>query len=135
MQWQVAAFALALSLGASGPLVADEGGETAAEAAVARPSACISATDHFTWHADNSRTIYVRTRTDDYYRLDIGGGCSGLGNGGTRLGVRSGKTNICAPRDWEVTVTAGGRARRCTVTRITPLTPQEVATIPVKFKP
>jgi hypothetical protein len=136
MRRSAAALALLLFPSTFGPAFADEGGETLAEAAAARPSSCIFASDRFTWRADNGgRVIYVRSRMSDYYRLDIGGGCSGLGYGGTRLRARHGRSNICSPRDWEVTIASGGRPQRCMVTRMTALTPAEVAAIPRKFRP
>src|SRR5262249_37049222 len=84
------------------------------------------------WRAPNPTTIYIRVRSERYYRLDLAGACPKLQSPGAHLITNGrGKRTICTPLDWDVTVSEqnGGPLEQCIVKSMTRLTSAEVATI------
>jgi hypothetical protein len=123
--------ALALSIFGIGSVLAMSG------VAQAAPGKCFFATQFKSWKAPDDKTVYIRVGVNDYYRLDMSTRCSMLKSIDSHLVTKfQGSENICAPIDWDITVVnSAGMRQGCIVKAMTPLTPDEVAAIPAKFKP
>ena len=109
--------------------------------AAAPPNArsCFYVNEFDSWRAPDANTIYIRTNTNRYYRLDMSNSCPALLWPDTHLimNVR-GPNTICSAIDWDLKVGQGGFHDipvPCIVKTMTPLTPEEAAAIPKKFKP
>jgi hypothetical protein len=90
------------------------------------------------WRAPDAKTIYIRTSVSRFYRLDMAQACPSLLWPDTHLimNVR-GPSTICSAVDWDLKVSSGinGIPVGCIVKTMTPLTAEEAAAIPKKFKP
>jgi len=82
--------------------------------------------------------MYIRVNMNKYYRLDMSGSCPALlwPDAHLIMNVR-GPDTICSPLDWDLKVSTGlhGIPMPCIVKTMTPLTPDQAAAIPKKFKP
>lgn len=111
----------------------------AADAAIAaKPSGCFSARDFESWKAPDAKTIYIRVRLHDYYRLDLSGSCPALLWPDSHLITKfHGTDTVCSRLDWDLEVSQGmgGIPAPCIVKAMTALTPDEAASIPKKFRP
>jgi len=111
----------------------------AQNANVSRPGdACFYSNQFESWRAPDDKTIIIRVGLSRYYRLDFVGSCIGITWPSSHLVTRvHGADLICKPLDWDLTVvdSAGGFEHACIVKSMTQLTPEEVASIPAKFKP
>jgi hypothetical protein len=104
---------------------------------VKRPG-CFFARDFESWKAPDARTIYIRVRMHDYYRLDLASSCPALLWPSSHLiTVFHGFDTVCSALDWDLKVNpgTGGFPVPCIVKTMTALTPDEVAAIPKKYKP
>lgn len=107
-------------------------------APAAKPSGCFFARDFENWKAPDAKTIYIRVRMHDYYRLDLTGSCSALLWPDSHLITRfHGTDTVCTRLDWDLKVSQGMHSipEACIVKSMTALTPEEAAAIPQKFKP
>ena len=107
-------------------------------ATAAKPSGCFFARDFESWKAPDAKTIYIRVRMHDYYRLDLEGSCPALLWPDSHLITKfQGTDTICSRLDWDLKVSQGmhGISQPCIVKSMTALTPAEAASIPDKFKP
>jgi hypothetical protein len=107
-------------------------------AAAAKPHSCFSGRDFENWKAPDAKTIYIRVRMHDYYRLDLSGSCPALLWPDSHLITKfHGTDTVCSGLDWDLQVSQGMHsiAEPCIVKSMTALTPDEVAAIPKKFKP
>lgn len=99
---------------------------------------CFNVTDFDSWRAADANTVYIKARVNNYYRLDMSNACPELLWPDTHLimNVR-GPTQICSAIDWDLRVSSGihGIPTPCIVKAMTPLTPDQAAAIPKKFKP
>ena len=85
--------------------------------------------------APDDKTLYLRVRSKDVYRLDMKGRCPDL-DWETQVGLDSrGSSSICGPVDVMVRVRGPVGVSRCPVSAITRLTPEEVAALPRKSRP
>ena len=100
---------------------------------------CFYISDFDTWKAPNDKTIYIRVHPDRYFRLDLSKSCPVLMWPGAHLITQWRSTNwVCNAIDWDLRVSQvpnGGITMGCIVQAMTPLTPDEVKAIPLKFKP
>jgi hypothetical protein len=91
------------------------------------------------WRAPDAKTIIIRVRMSDYYRLDLSASCSLLTTPGAHLITKtSGPDTVCSAVDWDLAVSQGPPGNipeHCIVKAMTRLTPDEVAAIPKGFKP
>jgi hypothetical protein len=129
----VAAFTLASAAVAQGQPV-PAGTEPGPDAA--KPArACFFNRDVRGFAAPDDKTLYLRVRSKDVYRLDLKGRCPDL-DWETRIGLDShGSNSICAPIDVDVQVRGPIGVSRCPVSAITRLTPEEVTALPRKSRP
>jgi hypothetical protein len=99
--------------------------------------ACFYFNQFESWRAPDDKTILIRVGLSRFYRLDLSGRCGGITRASSHLVNRvQGVTRICRPVDWNLTVVDSvGFEQRCLVKSMTMLTPEEVASIPAKFKP
>ena len=129
----VAAFTLAGAAVAQGQPVpaGTEPGPVAAKPA----RACFFNRDVRGFAAPDDKTLYLRVRSKDIYRLDLMGRCPDL-DWETQVGLDSrGSSSICAPIDVQVRVRGPIGVTRCPVSEITRLTPEEAAALPRKSRP
>jgi hypothetical protein len=89
------------------------------------------------WQAAGDRTIYIKTRANRYYRLDMSARCPALTFPNPIMVNTFRGTSICSPLDWDIRISQGpdSIAMSCTVSKMTRLTPAEVAAIPKGQKP
>jgi hypothetical protein len=107
-------------------------------AAPARNGQCFTSNQFENWRAADARTIIIRVRGNHYYRLDLGGQCTGLMTPNPRLITRfRGSNMVCSGLDWDLKVSAGLNepAEPCLVRTMTELSPAEVSALPPKAKP
>lgn len=104
-------------------------------ARVDRP--CFSLSDWHGWSAPNDKTMYLKVRNRDVYRLDLAHGSNQLTWPGSHLvTIVRGSDRICNPIDLDLRVSDGsGFAIPIRAKTITKLTPEEVAAIPKKDRP
>ena len=129
----VAAFTLAGAAVAQDPpaLAGTEPGPDAAKP----ERACFFNRDVRGFAAPDDKTLYLRVRSKDVYRLDLKGRCPDL-DWETRIGLDSrGSSSICSPIDVDVRVRGPIGVSRCPVSAITRLTPEEVEALPRKSRP
>lgn len=124
---------LALTAGASA-IASDEATGPAAHPTAQR--ACFFSHQINGWRASrDERTVYLDVGVKDVYRLDMFGRCNGVDHALT-IGVetRGGGSSICDGLD--VTLITGETVGpfHCPVSKITKLTPEEVAALPAKLK-
>lgn len=97
--------------------------------------ACFFSRDVRGFAAPDSKTLYLRVRSKDVYRLDMRGRCADL-DWEHHVGLDSrGSSSICAPIDVTVMVRGPIGVSRCPVEAITRLTPEEVAALPKRARP
>jgi len=109
-----------------------------ADEAPAKPSACFFVSQFENWKAPDAKTINVRVNLHQYYRLDLSASCPALLWPGAYLVTTwHGSTSVCSGLDWDIKVaqSPGGIGSACIVKSMTPLTAEEAAAIPKKFKP
>jgi hypothetical protein len=114
--------------------------EPTAPAPSARTGApsCFFANQFDNWRAQDASTIFVRINTNRFYKLEMSGTCPALlwPNAHLIMDIR-GSNTICTPLDWQLKVSSGIHdiPMPCIVKTMTPLTPEQAAAIPPKFKP
>jgi hypothetical protein len=79
------------------------------------------------------RTLFMRSSTGAYYRMDFGADCSTAGSEPLILHPTSNSDEVCGAIGIDVRVRGTGQA--CIPTNISRLTPDEVAAIPASDKP
>ena len=100
--------------------------------------ACFFSHQFESWRAPDDKTILIRVGLSRYYRLDLAASCSGITWPFAHLINRiHGPNTICSPLDWDLAVgdSSQGFQQACIVRSMTKLAPEEVASIPAKFKP
>ncbi len=111
-------------------------------AAAAQPAShgvqCFSSTQVENWRAPDTRTIYIRVRSNRYFRLDLAAECSTLRAPGAQLITTFGGSDmVCSALDWDLKVSAGldSAVEPCLVKTMTQLAPAEVAALPKNARP
>ncbi|HVZ70634.1 MAG TPA: DUF6491 family protein [Rhizomicrobium sp.] len=113
-------------------------GSASAEPAAPTGKSCFFINQFETWKAPDDKTMYIRTSSKHYYRLDMAGSCSALTGINPHLVTTFRGTNsICSHLDWDLKVvrSPGSPPEACIVKAMTEMTPEEVKAIPKKFKP
>ena len=103
-----------------------------------KPNSCFFVTEFDSWRAQDANTMYIRTRSNRYYRLDMSNSCPSLLWPDAHLIMNiHGPDTICSAIDWDLKVGNGIHdiPTPCIVKTMTPLTDAEAAAIPKKFKP
>jgi len=76
---------------------------------------------------------------NQFYRLDLSAACPLLTMAGSHLITRTrGPDTVCSAIDWDLSVAQSPPASMpepCIVRKMTPLTPEQAAAIPPKFRP
>jgi hypothetical protein len=99
---------------------------------------CFFITQFDNWRAQDPNTMYIRVNMNKYYRLEMSGACPALTWPDAHLIMNiHGPDTICSPLDWDLKVSTGIHdiPTPCIVKAMTPLTPDQAAAIPTKFKP
>lgn len=106
-----------------------------AKAAPAAQKTCFFNRDIRGFAAPDDKTLYLRVRSKDVYRLDLKVRCPEL-DWEHRIAIDSrGSSAICSAIDATVIVKNPIGVSRCPVDAITRLTPEEVAALPRKSRP
>jgi hypothetical protein len=123
-------------LAAAAPALADAPA-AGADAAPKPARACFYLSDWSNWKAPDNKTLYLKVRNRDVYRVDLSHGGGMLTSPGVHLvSVVRGSDQICAPLDLDLRVSDGfGFAMPIMAKAITKLTPEEIAAIPKKDRP
>ncbi|HEX3918627.1 MAG TPA: hypothetical protein VHW60_14920 [Caulobacteraceae bacterium] len=79
------------------------------------------------------RTLFMRSSTGAYYRMDFGSDCTNAGSETLVLHPTNNSDEVCGAIGIDVHVRATGQG--CIPTNISRLTPDEVAAIPASDKP
>jgi Family of unknown function (DUF6491) len=108
-------------------------------APTAQPArSCFYVNEFQSWRSPDANTIFIRTSVSRYYRLDMAQACPALLWPDSHLVMNiRGPSTICSAIDWDLKVSSGinGFPTPCIVKKMTPLTADEAAAIPKKFKP
>ena len=103
-----------------------------------RGQACFFSRDFEQWRAPDPATIIIRVGVNRFYRLDLSAPCPALQFPDAHLvNIFHGSDSICGPLDWDIRVAQypAGITQACIVKSMTRLTPEQVATIPPRFRP
>jgi hypothetical protein len=82
------------------------------------------------WRADGDKTLYIRTNTARYYRLDLAQQCGVSGFPGAHLILNiHGSDTICSPLDFDLRVSrgVGDVPRPCFVKKMSEVPASDVA--------
>lgn len=98
---------------------------------------CFWANQVNSWTAsDDEKTAYLKVGVNDVYKAELFGRCQDLDTTQTiGLQSRSGGNSICDGLDVVLIVESALGPQRCMVTRMSKLTPEEIAALPPKLKP
>lgn len=99
---------------------------------------CFFTTQFENWRAADAKTIYIRVRRNNFYRLAMGGECSAaLLPSAQLVTVFRGSNLVCSALDWNMKVRPGLHEipEPCIVKTMTKLSPAEAAALPVKARP
>jgi len=111
---------------------------------------CFSITQWRGWKAPSTDVLYLGVNMHDVYRVELSGGSRMLQTSGVHLVSRSrGSDSVCSAIDLQLEVvddTGGGRGisgalggggmrQPLIASKLTKLTPEEVAAIPKQFRP
>ena len=107
----------------------------------AKPSSanqCFFTSQFEHWRAPDARTINIRVRGNQYYRLGLGSECHALLDPGAYLVTTfRGTSTVCSPLDWDLKVSSGlgSPPFPCFVRTMTRLSPAEAAALTSKERP
>lgn len=113
------------------------GAAGASPASTDKPArACFFADQINGWRQAGDSAVLVNVGAKDVYRLDLFGPCRDLDTNFT-IGVetRGGGNSICQGLDATVIAHSPTGPMRCPVTKVTKLTPEEIAALPKKDRP
>jgi hypothetical protein len=95
---------------------------------------CFYSNQWTSWKAPDDHTIFLKVG-NRVYRLDLAS-CPTLNMGGATLITHSHSTQICSAIDWDLKVRGGGGVTTgCIVSKMTQLTPDEIAALPKDARP
>jgi hypothetical protein len=112
-------------------------GAAHADAPAAKPKMpCFYSRDWSGWRSPDEKTIYLRVRVNEIYRLDLSFGSSLLTWPDSHLinEVR-GTDSVCSPIDLDLKVANDRVVEPLFIKSIAKLTPEQVAAIPKKYLP
>ena len=127
---------LALLVTAASPVSADPPAST--DKAPAHQTRCFFSSEFDGWKAADDKTLYIKVRSNRYYRLDLAGSCPRLTWPGAFLITKiHGSSTMCTALDWDLHVATDWHdiPEPCIVKTMTELTPEEAAALPAKVKP
>jgi len=92
---------------------------------------CFFTRDWRGWRAVDRNALHARIGVNRVVRIEFDRGCPGLTSAGARLVTSSVTGQVCSPLDLDVRVSnPPGFATPCIVSKITHLTPAEIAALP-----
>ena len=100
--------------------------------------ACFFSRDFQQWRAPDPNTILIRVGVNRFFRLDLTAPCRTLQFPDAHLVTTfRGSDTVCSPLDWDLRVSQSpaGITEQCIVRSMTQLTPEQVASIPPRFRP
>jgi len=96
---------------------------------------CFYSNQWTSWKAPDDHTIYLNVGKR-VYRLDLASSCPTLNMGSATLITQSHSAQICSAIDWDLKVRGGGGITTgCIVSKMTQLTPDEIAALPKDARP
>jgi len=96
---------------------------------------CFYSNQWTSWKAPNDHTIFLNVG-NRVYRLDLASSCPTLNMGDATLITNNHSAQICSAIDWDLHVRAGGGITTgCIVSKMTQLTPAEIAALPKDSRP
>jgi hypothetical protein len=101
-------------------------------------AACFFSRDFQQWRAPDSNTVLIRVGVNRIFRLDLAAPCRTLQFPDAHLvTVFRGSDSVCSPLDWDLRVaqSPAGIMEQCIVRSMAQLTPEQVASIPPRFRP
>lgn len=83
------------------------------------------------------RTLLLKVRNDEYYRVTMTGSCLAGAIPSDPIVTRQppGSSIVCKPIDLDIGIARNGFETRCIVESIVPMTAAEVAALPPRLKP
>lgn len=90
------------------------------------------------WKPAGAKTIYLRTTTGRYYRLDLAGRCPSITRPGAFLITKiSGPSLICSAIDWDIHVAQSWNdiPTACLVKKMTEVPKSDIAALPARSRP
>lgn len=98
---------------------------------------CFYLSDWDGWSAPDKKTLYLKVRNREVYRVDLSHGTGMLTSPGVHLvSIARGVDSVCQPNDLDLRVSDGyGMSMPIWAKTITKLTPEEIAAIPKKNRP
>jgi hypothetical protein len=100
--------------------------------------ACFFSRNFQQWRSPDPNTILIRVGVNRFYRLDLAAPCRALQFPDAHLiTVFRGSDSVCSPLDWDLRVaqSPAGITEQCIVRSMTQMTPEQVASIPPRFRP
>jgi hypothetical protein len=112
------------------------GGAAHAQQAAQKPQ-CFRSSDWGGWKATpDANAMYIRVGGGRIFRIDFAHGCAALHHGGHLVNKVRGSGLICQPIDLDLRVSFGRRmSTACIASKLTQLTPEEVAALPKRLTP
>jgi hypothetical protein len=110
-------------------------------APVAAAPGCFYTRDITSHTVGDDRTLYIRLRNNDVYRLGMSGACLAGARSSDPIIMREppGTTYACRPIDLDISVTLGGLPSGipspCIVDSLARLTPAQAAALPPRLRP
>jgi hypothetical protein len=95
---------------------------------------CFYSNQWTSWKAPNDHTLYLNVG-NRVYRLDLAASCPTLNMGSATLITQSHSAQICSAIDWDLKVRSGNITTGCIVSKMTQLTPDEIAALPKDARP
>ncbi|MBI1200494.1 MAG: hypothetical protein GC203_21750 [Phenylobacterium sp.] len=98
---------------------------------------CIRSHDLRNHTIADDRTLLIRGRNDDVYRVTMAGNCLAGALPSDPIVTREppGSPIICKPIDMDISIARNGFSSRCIVDSIVKMKPEEVAALPRRVKP
>ena len=97
--------------------------------------ACFFARDITGYNTAGDKTVYLKVGVRDVYRLDLFAPCPDV-DWDWKIALQSrGSDWICSPLDATIITKTPLGPQRCEVSKLTKLTPAEVAALPKKVRP
>ena len=124
-------------IGAAGALTLASAPSAQPEAVKAPPPHCFFSTDWEGWKATrDDKSIYIRVRLRDIYRLDLSTPCPDLHWPDAHLITNLHGGTICNALDIDLKVAQGRNfPTSCIVSKLTQLTPAEASALPKELQP
>ncbi len=102
--------------------------------AIAKAQSCFYPNQWTSWKAPDEHTLFLKVGRR-VFRLDIAGSCPALLDTGATLITRTDATQLCSAIDWNLRVRGAGVETGCIVSKMSQLTPDQIAALPPSARP